>query len=345
LELWLETHQVVVLRVAATAGGDDRGDEDEHAKLMQRGLKRFHGSTFARVADSAWRDGHEIVGPGREGQTMESLSFGCSGLKASFPLPETLIRMEYERRSETLMGLRTGQILDGRFEVGTLIGHGGQGVVFNVRHLEWGRNLALKLPRPEVVQTKSSRDRYLKEAETWIRMGAHPNIVRCWFVHRVCNLPGLFLDLIAGGSLDDQMKQGKIERGDWGKIIEILLQVAEGLTHSHAMGVVHRDIKPENLLVRESGQIVLTDFGLVKAIGREAEPEFAEAAPQLPSHSGVTGHGQYVGTPRYGAPEQWVKEASIGPATDLYSAGVVFYELLCGRRPLMHRERLRTRLW
>lgn len=231
-----------------------------------------------------------------------------------------------------VLGLKVGQVLDGRFEVGTLIGYGGQGVVLNVRHLAWGRNLALKLPLPEVVRSRVNRDRFLREAETWIRLGAHPNIVRCWFVHKVSGLPGLFLDLITGGSLDEQMKSGKIGPGHWGPILKTLIQVAEGLTHSHAMGVVHRDIKPENILIRENGQVVLTDFGLVKPIDSKADDQDDETQASQTS-AAVTGMSQFVGTPRYGAPEQWDKEKTIGPFTDIYALGVVFYELLCGRRP------------
>ena len=230
------------------------------------------------------------------------------------------------------MGLHPGQVLNGRFEVGNLIGYGGQGVVLRVKHLEWGRYLALKLPLPEVVQTPVNRERYLQEAETWIRMGAHPHIVRCWFVHQVIGLPGLFLDLITGGSLEDKMKDGLVGPGHWAEILFTLLQVAEGLTHSHAMGVVHRDIKPENLLITDTGKVVLTDFGLVKAIG-SVEPEATGTDVFAPKSAGVTGFGQFVGTPRYGAPEQWNKAMMVGPATDIYALGVLFFELLCGRRP------------
>lgn len=232
------------------------------------------------------------------------------------------------------MGLAVGQVLDGRFEIGTLIGYGGQGVVLNVRHLEWGKNLALKLPLPKFVESSLNWDRYLHEAETWIRLGAHPNIVRCWFVHPVSNLPGLFLDLIGGGSLDDQIKEQKIAPGEWGKILRVMLEVAEGLNHAHAMGVVHRDIKPENLLVTEDGRIVLTDFGLAKPIDNALQTQSGAEGLSAAARAGVTAtSGQLVGTPRYGAPEQWRKGVTVGTPADIYSLGQIYFQMLCGRLP------------
>lgn len=235
------------------------------------------------------------------------------------------------------MGLRPGDIIDGRFQTQELIGYGGQGVVLKVVHLEWDRELAMKLPLPEVVSSPSKRERFLQEAETWIRLGAHPHIVRCWFVHKVVGLPALFLDLIQGGSLEDQLKSGAIGPGNWSTILKTLLQVSEGLAHSHSMGVVHRDIKPENLLIHSNGQIGVTDFGLVKSINNPERhppvPSEGEGPASGKQDPGITGTRQFLGTPRYGAPEQWNKSMTIGPTTDIYALGVIMYEMLCGRRP------------
>ena len=157
----------------------------------------------------------------------------------------------------------------------------------------------------------------LQEAETWIRLGVHPNIVRCWFVQDIAGLPGLFLDLMTGGSLEDKIKDRSVLSLSWDSFITILLQIAEGLAHSHSMGVVHRDLKPENLLLREDGRVCLTDFGLVKSFASD-QPD-AQTNGELPKDSSVTGSGTFLGTPRYGAPEQWRKDMKIGPTTDIYS--------------------------
>ncbi len=225
--------------------------------------------------------------------------------------------------------LQPGQVLDGRFVLQALIGKGGQGQVYRLRHLEWDRDFALKVPLPKVVQDKRSRELYLKEAESWIRLGVHPNIVRCWFVQPIGELPGLFLDLLSGGSLKSKMDQGAVVPGQWERIIQILLQIVEGLVHAHSKGMVHRDLKPENLMIHGDGRVCITDFGLVKTLG-SAELDPGLEGP-LPCNSGVTAGA--MGTPRYGAPEQWLNPLSVDETTDLYSLGVIMFELLCGQRP------------
>lgn len=243
------------------------------------------------------------------------------------PVSET--QPKSTKSEQDFLGLKPGIVLDGRFVVEDLIGAGGQGMVFRVRHLEWNQDFALKLPLPEVIESSAARERFIKEAETWIRMGVHPNIVRCWFVRPVSGLPGLFLDLIGGGSLEDKIKSGAVAPGHWETILLTLIQVAEGLTHSHAKGVVHRDLKPENLMVKTTGELCITDFGLVKTL---TDVELHGALDSfLPEKNTVT-EGQ-MGTPRYGAPEQWIDPASVSPTTDIYSFGAIMFELICGRRP------------
>lgn len=230
--------------------------------------------------------------------------------------------------ADDFLGLSPGQIVDGRFVIEKLIGAGGQGLVFRVKHLEWNRDFALKLPLPKTVSSHKARERYLKEAETWIRMGVHPNIVRCWFVRPINGLPGLFLDLVSGGSLEDKIENGLIGPKNLKSILVVLLEVMEGLTHSHAMGVVHRDLKPENLMVHQNGKVGITDFGLVKTLSEE---DIVESEGALPTKASVTEGA--MGTPRYGAPEQWLAPATVSPATDIYSFGNIMYEMLCGQRP------------
>ncbi len=209
------------------------------------------------------------------------------------------------------------------------------GVVLRVNHLEWNRELAVKLPRPNMVASKVMRERYLREAETWIALGAHPHIARCWFVKSIVGVPGLFLDYLSGGSLEDLIKNRAIELGDWSRILLIILQAAEGLAYAHSQGVVHRDVKPDNFLLSETGRVCVTDFGLVKGLRPDSldSSGASSASPAQNLDTGITGVGAFLGTPRYGAPEQWGTAENVGPQADIYALGIILYEMLCGRRP------------
>ena len=184
-------------------------------------------------------------------------------------LREDFATLAQRFESGSILGLFPGDVLEGRFQVGQLIGYGGQGVVLSVNHLEWARSLALKLPLPEAVDSPKKTERFIREAEAWIRLGVHPNIVRCWFVRRVSGLPGLFLDLITGGSVEDKIKSRQIGAPNWERILQVITEVAEGLSHAHGLGMIHRDIKPSNVQVSEiDGQLIpkVIDFGLAQAL-------------------------------------------------------------------------------
>lgn len=224
-------------------------------------------------------------------------------------------------------------MLDGRYELVERVGTGGMGVVWRVFDAEWGRDLALKLPLPAVLESPVLRERYLREAETWIGLGVHPHIVQCWFVTEIEGVPALFLDYLTGGSLADWMDEGHIEPGQWELIIEIAMQAAEGLAYAHSKGVIHRDVKPENLLIRGDERVCVTDFGLVKTAVEESE---VLPSGLLESSSGVTCVGAFLGTPRYAAPEQWGAAELVGPPADIYALGVTLYEMCAGRRPFDH---------
>ena len=234
---------------------------------------------------------------------------------------------------QTFNGLRPGDVIDGSLEICELIGKGGMGVVWRVHHREWNRDLAVKMPLPALVGSPTARDRFFREAETWIDLGVHPHIVQCWFVKDIQGLPSLFLDYLTGGSLKQWIDQGHIKPGQWQRIIEIGYQVAEGLAHSHSHGVVHRDVKPANLLVRGDERVCVTDFGIVKTAA-EPDPETPIYDPKnLPKNLSITGTGAFLGTPQYGAPEQWGSADQVDHAADIYALAVTLYEMCCGRRP------------
>ncbi len=229
---------------------------------------------------------------------------------------------------------KPGDVIENRYEILDQIGLGGMGAVWKVHHREWDRVLALKMPLLHLVSSPALRERFVREAETWVGLGVHPHIVQCWYVLNISGVPCLFLDFMTGGSLKDRQQAGTIGPGQWPEVMELVMQVAQGLGHAHSRGVIHRDIKPENLLFRDQNRICVTDFGLVKTVVPEDKMREAEVGLEQPSEGGtISGVGAYLGTPQYGAPEQWGSAERVGPGADVYALGVTLYELCCGRRP------------
>ena len=219
--------------------------------------------------------------------------------------------------------LETGSVIDGLYEVVDVIGRGGMGAVFRVHHLEWNLDLAVKMPLPHLMQDKDLWERFIREAETWIDLGVHPNIVQLWYVRVIQGLPLLFLDYAAGGSLKDWQDQGMIQPGDWTTILDLTIQAVDGLAYSHSRGVIHRDVKPANLLVRGADRVCVTDFGIVGNI------QTGGTRDQPGTHRSTAG-----GTAEYAAPEQW--EGVVSPSVDIYALGVILFEFSTGQRPFVN---------
>ena len=230
-----------------------------------------------------------------------------------------------------------GNLVDGKYEVTGVIGKGGMGIVYKVHHREWNIDLAVKTPLPHLVHDKPARARFFREAQTWVDLGLHPNIVQCWYVRELGGLPRVFADFIAGGSLKNWTQEMKVRAGDWPAIIDLVIQACDGLDYAHERGVVHRDVKPANMLMTPDGRLLVTDFGLVKVTGMdEIESEstvIADADAPASIEAGLTMTGSLMGTPEYGAPEQWGEARHVDARADIYALGIMLYEMCCGRRP------------
>jgi len=232
---------------------------------------------------------------------------------------------------------KVGDLIEGKYEVTAIAGQGGMGVVYKIHHREWNIDMAVKTPLPALVKDAAAKARFLREAQIWVDLGLHPNLVQCWYVRELSGLPRVFVDYLGGGSLKDWFQKGRIGPGKWAGIIDLMVQACDGLGYAHERGVVHRDIKPGNMLMREDGQLCITDFGLVKVAGVE-DIESDEPRPQGSGMhdivtSDLTRTGLSLGTPQYGAPEQWGKARHVDARADIYALGITLYELCCGRRP------------
>jgi len=193
----------------------------------------------------------------------------------------------------------------GRFKILREIGRGGFGAVYEAQDLELGRAVAFKLLRPE--KAVPSDERFLAEAEAAARL-AHPNIVTLFDVGRCEEGPYLVFELLHGMTLAERMRQGRL---DVNEALRIGTEVARGLSHAHAHGVVHRDLSPRNVFLGEDDQVKVLDFGMAYAFG----------------HRNPVG-----GTPGYMAPEQR-RGAPEDERTDVFALGVLLYRLLADRSP------------
>lgn len=203
-------------------------------------------------------------------------------------------------------------------EIQHLIGHGGMGAVYQARQLNLDRIIALKILSPKLGGDPAFAERFLREARTLARL-SHPNIVTVFDFGQAGEFYYLTMEFVDGVNLRDTISQELLSPAE---ALAIIPQVCEALQYAHDSGVIHRDIKPENILITKGGNIKIADFGLAKLL----QPN--------PDQFTLTGTRQVLGTMNYMAPEQIEKPDVVDHRADLYSLGVVFYELLTGELPL-----------
>lgn len=192
------------------------------------------------------------------------------------------------------------------------INSGGMATVYLATQHSVGRTVALKIMKPSLDQDPEFHQRFQREA-TIIGQLSHPNIIPIYDIGRHEKFNYISMEFLSKGSLDEKIASGVTTD----IALKITLAIAAALEHAHSKGYVHRDIKPENILFREDDSPVLTDFGIARTIKSKAN---------------MTQVGTVVGTPYYMSPEQAKGETSDG-RSDLYSLGVVLYEMLTGTRP------------
>ncbi len=199
-----------------------------------------------------------------------------------------------------------------------LLGQGGMGAVYKARQLKLDRIVAVKLLPPEWGRDPAFAERFAREARALARL-SHPNIVA---VHDFGESDGLFylvMEYVDGANLRHILQDGPLNPA---RALAIVPQICEALHYAHEEGIVHRDIKPENILMDRRGRVKIADFGLAKLLGR---PRAAFT---------LTGTHQVMGTLDYMAPEQRQRPQEVDHRADIYSLGVVFYEMLTGELPL-----------
>jgi serine/threonine protein kinase len=203
-----------------------------------------------------------------------------------------------------------------QYRIERLLGRGGMGAVYLAHELALDRDVAIKVLPPERAGSREVRERFRREARTAARL-SHPNIVPLYTFGEVAGLVYFVMGYVAGESLAARLQTRGPVDADEARIL--LAAICDALDYAHRQGIVHRDIKPDNILLdAASGTPLLTDFGIAKAAAADTQ---------------LTTVGQLMGTPDYMSPEQASGISEIGPRSDLYSLGVLAYELVSGRRP------------
>jgi CHASE2 domain-containing sensor protein/predicted Ser/Thr protein kinase len=233
-----------------------------------------------------------------------------------FPTPSpSAMRTEAPASSQTLSGSFGPGTRFARFEVERHLGRGGMGDVYLVRDTVMQRHAALKTIRPNEdltpQETIEMRQRFYREAQTAGRL-THPNIVTVYDVGEELGMSYIVMEFVEGQPLSRLMKK---ERLSAAQIKHVIYNAGMGLDYAHVNGVFHRDVKPDNIMVTSGGIVKVMDFGIARVV-----------------ESSLTRTGSVIGTPAYMSPEQ-VNGQRIDSRSDIFSLGVILYELLTGRKP------------
>jgi eukaryotic-like serine/threonine-protein kinase len=211
--------------------------------------------------------------------------------------------------------LESGSVLGNRYEILAMLGEGGMGAVYKVRDREVDRLVALKVIRPELAAQPEILKRFKQEL-ILARQVTHKNVIRIFDLGEADGVKFITMDFIDGQDLKSLLKEkGKLPPEQAAKIIA---QVCRALDAAHSEGVVHRDLKPQNIMLDSAGRVTVMDFGIARS---------TEMAGM-----GLTQTGALVGTPEYMSPEQ-AKAEEVDARSDLFTLGIIFYELLTGNTP------------
>jgi serine/threonine-protein kinase len=246
--------------------------------------------------------------------------------------------------------LAAGDLVAGRYHVEALIGRGGMGEVYAARDVSAEDRVALKLVHPELLGSSKTRSRFEREVELTRRID-HPNVLKVRdFLkveppgHENAQVPCLVMEFLEGPTLADHLNERKGPMSS-DEARPIVCQIAAALSAAHRAGVVHRDLKPDNVFLvpdRKTGALraVLTDFGVARADrARSGTGGGGGGGKNSEDSQTFTASNVLIGTPDYMAPEQLELEKA-GPLSDLYSLGLVFFEMLTGRLPFQSKNRL-----
>jgi tetratricopeptide (TPR) repeat protein len=223
-----------------------------------------------------------------------------------------------------------GEVVDGSLNVMKCL-QGGMGIVYIVNDQKENKPYAMKTFQDQFLWNRKIIKMFIREAEVWVKLGKHRNIVQAEFVKNIDGKPYIFLEFIDGTDLGSLLKKGSL---DIVVVIDFCIQFCSGMIYANEkLGIVHRDVKPSNCMLTQDGLLKITDFGLVQIFHERTEKEIKGTAGHIRGDLKITQTGAFKGTMPYMAPERFQDtEAEI--QGDIYSFGVMLYEMLTGKRPI-----------
>ena len=237
----------------------------------------------------------------------------CGKCGTQFEPPEDITSSPTETLEAPKEELTTGSIFAGRYQIIEELGKGGMGRVYKVLDKDINEKVALKLLKPEIASDEKTIERFRNELKL-ARKVAHKNVCRMFDLGKEKGTHYITMEFVPGEDLKSSIiRMGPVTVG---KTIAVAKQVCEGLAEAHRLGVVHRDLKPQNIMVDQEGNARIMDFGIARSVRGK----------------GITGASVMIGTPEYMSPEQ-VEGKETDQRSDIYSLGVILYEMITGRVP------------
>ena len=217
-----------------------------------------------------------------------------------------------------------GEIL-GHYRIVEKIGAGGMGEVYKARDTHLNRSVALKVLRPEAVADSEHRHRFVQEAKAASALN-HPNIITVYDISSSDGLDFIAMEYVKGRTLEELIGHHRMPLK---QVLAYAIQIADALGKAHAAGIIHRDLKPSNIMINSEGSVKILDFGLAKLVAATEPGNVESTASTLET---FMDEGKLLGTPAYMSPEQAASKPVDG-RSDIFSFGLILYEMLTGRRP------------
>jgi len=239
----------------------------------------------------------------------------CGNCATPLPQPQDHPPVVTETLQTPVKELTTGSIFASRYQIIEELGHGGMGKVYRALDKKLNEEVALKLIKPEIALDKGALERFSNELKL-ARKIRHKNVCQMFDLGEDQGTRYITMEYVHGEDLKQLIR--KVGRLSPGQAVGIARQVCDGLEEAHKLGVVHRDLKPQNIMVDEDGKARIMDFGIARSL----------------SGKSITGAGVMIGTPEYMSPEQ-VEGKEVDQRSDIYSLGVILYEMVTGRLPFI----------